>query len=96
MRRRSSQVLSRDYIRGSVCPTAKLALGSAGQGFGDDTTMATMLDRLLQPPGQASTATAILLVDALLPVAAVTFGQHHSPVIPTTRKHKKLLTPPRR
>ena len=42
------QVVSRRYLRGSICLTTNLAVGSWAKAFGDDTTVAgAMLDRLL-------------------------------------------------
>lgn len=42
------QVISRRYLRGSICLTTNLAVGSWAKAFGDDTTVAgAMLDRLL-------------------------------------------------
>jgi DNA replication protein DnaC len=42
------QVVSRRYLKGSICLTTNLAVGSWAKAFGDDTTVAgAMLDRLL-------------------------------------------------
>jgi DNA replication protein DnaC len=42
------QVVSRRYLRGSVCLTTNLAVGLWGKAFGEDTSVAgAMLDRLL-------------------------------------------------
>ena len=43
-----SQVVSRRYLRGSVCLTTNLAVGQWARAFGEDTSVAgAMLDRLL-------------------------------------------------